>query len=179
MHTSKLIFGLCLAIAGAASAQQQPYQPYAQQPYAQQPYAQPPYGQPPYGQPPYAQPPYAGYGVQQQYPGAYAARPQPHLETRLNLGLVITGSVILGVFWATNIFTGLLAGVDLFGSARASQWDGFRLSSIIPVIGPWIQLGVKPTSFDADNWGTWLIIDGLLQATGLALLIIGIATPVQ
>ncbi|AKF10282.1 hypothetical protein [Sandaracinus amylolyticus] len=46
----------------------------------------------------------------------------------------------------------------------------------MPIAGPWIQLAVKPTAFDSDDRGTWLIFDGLLQAAGAALLIAGIAT---
>ncbi|MCZ7686595.1 MAG: hypothetical protein M5U28_50745 [Sandaracinaceae bacterium] len=47
----------------------------------------------------------------------------------------------------------------------------------MPIAGPWIQIGIKPTTFDQDYWGMWLVIDGLLQAAGATMLIIGIATP--
>lgn len=131
----------------------------------------------------YAQPqPYA----QPQYQPAYAATPQygarptgtPHEVTRPNMGLIISGAVILGVSWISNIVVSMFAGLDPFGSSSsASDWDAFRLSSLIPVAGPWIELAAKPTSFDNDGWAEWLILDGLLQLTGATLLIIGAVTP--
>lgn len=103
---------------------------------------------------------------------------EPEDETRPNLGAIIPGAVLLGVGWIANFIVGLPAGDDPFVSGGAGdEWDAFRLASIIPVAGPWVQLAVKPTDFDQDYWATWLIIDGLLQAAGLTVLIVGIATP--
>lgn len=103
---------------------------------------------------------------------------EPEDESRPNLGAIIPGAVLLGVGWVANLIVGLPAGDDPFVSGGAGdEWDAFRLSSIIPVAGPWVQLAVKPTDFDQDYWATWLIIDGLLQAAGLTVLIVGIATP--
>lgn len=170
--------GVCSPIAPQGEAvappppQEQPQgQPQPQEqlqaPGQPQLYVQPqPYPQ----QPPYAQP--------QPYAPAYGApMGAPHVVERANLALIITGSVLLGVSWVSNIFTGLFAGLELFGSGGSSRWDTFRAMSLVPVAGPWAQLAAKPTSFDQDDWGTWLIINGLLQAGGLTMLIIGIATP--
>ncbi len=99
-------------------------------------------------------------------------------EERPNLALIIPGAVLLGVGWITNIIVGLPAGDDPFRAGGAGEeWTAFRACSIIPVVGPWIQLAVQPTHFDQDSWGMYLIIDGLLQTAGLTLLVVGIATP--
>jgi hypothetical protein len=127
------------------------------------------YGQQPYVvQPGYPQPYYA---PQPQQPA------QPRTVERTNWGLLIAGIAMLAASYAANVLISMFAGLELFGSSDASLWDGFRYSSLIPIVGPWIQIGVKPTSFDNDNWGIWLIIDGILQAGGLSMLIIGLITP--
>lgn len=159
----------------AAQAQQaQPGQPqvvYVQPQPAAQPVPQP--GQPqvvyvqaqPYGQQAYGQ------------PVAAAPMGTPHTRERPNLGLIIPGAVMLGVGWIMNFIVGLPAGDDPFSGGSSEEWDAFRLSSLIPVAGPWVQLGVKPTDFRQDYWPVWLIFDGVLQAAGTLMLIIGIATP--
>ena len=93
-----------------------------------------------------------------------------------HIGLIVSGAVLLGVGWIANFIVGLPAGDDPFRSGAEPEWEAFRYSSFIPIAGPWVQIGVKPTSFTQDYWAIWLIIDGLLQATGTALLIAGIAT---
>lgn len=129
--------------------------------YAQpQPYYAPP-PQPAYQQPVYAQP---------------AQPAQPRTVTRPNIGLIVSGSVLLGVGWVTNFITGLPAGDDPFTSGSEPEWDAFRVTSLIPVAGPWIQLGVKPTAFSQDYWAPWLIINGLMQVSGVTMLIIGAST---
>lgn len=98
--------------------------------------------------------------------------------TRANFGLIIPGAVLWGVGWVANFIVGLPAGDDPFRSGGASEaWTAFRLASLIPLAGPWVQLGVQPTRFEQDSWGMWLIIDGLLQLAGATMLFIGIATP--
>ncbi len=153
-----------LCMSGACVQQQSAAQVYAQpQPYPGQQYQQ-------YPQPAYA--PQPGYAP--QYP---APARQPHDVTRPNVGLIVSGAVMLGVGWITNIVAGMFAGLELYGSSSSGQWDSFRVSSIIPVAGPWVQLAVKPTSFSNDGWAEWLIIDGLLQLAGATLLVVGVALP--
>ncbi len=157
--------------------QQQQGYPQQQQGYPQQqqgyPQQQQGYPQQQQGYPQQQQ----GYPQQQQgYPQQYGQPPpagQPHTVSRPNLGLIISGAVLLGAGWIGNIIPGLFAGIG----SSSSDWNAFRGTSVIPVLGPWIQLAVKPTSFRNDDWGGWLIVDGALQAAGLALLIIGLATP--
>jgi hypothetical protein len=159
-----LAISLCMVASGARAQQQQQPQPAPQQVPA--PYYP--------AQPYYVAQPQPYYAPQPQAP----QRPTtPHTEERANLGLIISGAVILGVGWVVNILSGVFAGVELFGSDASSEWDAFRFSAFVPIAGPWIQLATKPTSFSQDYWGPWLIIDGLLQATGLTMLVIGIATP--
>ncbi|MBN8612813.1 MAG: hypothetical protein J0L92_19615 [Deltaproteobacteria bacterium] len=99
-------------------------------------------------------------------------------RSRPNLGLIIPGAVLLGVGWVFNFIVGLPAGDDPFdGSPPDERWNTFRGFSLIPAIGPWVQLAVQPSGFNSDYWGMWLILNGVLQTTGLVLLIVGIATP--
>lgn len=128
----------------------------------QQVYVQPgqQYVQPQYGQPVYAQP------VRQL---------QPRTETGHMTGLIVSGAVILGVGWLSNIFVSVFAGV---GGTSSDEWDTFRYLGIVPVLGPWIQMAVKPTSLDEDDWAYYLTINGIIQAVGTTMLVLGIAIPV-
>jgi hypothetical protein len=125
---------------------QAPPQQYAPVVQYQQPYAQPVYSEPP------------------------RRRGGP------NLGLIISGAVLLGVGWIGDFLVSLPAGDDPFHSGAEPEWSSFRYTSFIPIAGPWVQLAVKPTEFDNDYWGMWLIIDGLMQAAGITMLVAGIAT---
>lgn len=109
------------------------------------------------------------------YATAPAPAPPPARRSRAHLGLIISGAVVLGVGWIVNIIPGLFAGTDPFGSDDAG-WDEFRVASILPIAGPWVQLALKPTDFRNDGWGPWLIANGIWQGAGAALLIAGLAT---
>jgi hypothetical protein len=121
-------------------------------------------------QPVYVQQVQPGYVVAQPQP-AYA--PPPRRRGGGGIGLIVSGAVLLGVGWIANFIVGLGGGDDPFRSGAEPEWEAFRYSSFIPIAGPWVQLALKPTSFTQDYWAIWLIIDGLLQATGTALLISG------
>ncbi len=112
------------------------------------------------------------------YTPAPAPAPPPARRSRAHLGLIISGAVVLGVGWIVNIIPGLFAGTDPFGSDDPG-WDGFRLASLLPIAGPWVQLALKPTDFRNDAWGPWLIANGIWQAlvcTAVGLVIAGLAT---
>ncbi len=141
-------------------ATQAPAPQPAPQPYvAVQPQPQP-YGQP-YPGPVYAQQPQPA--------------PQPQTRERPIWGLIISGAVVLGVSWLVHAalispLAGWSASADL-----QPEWEAFRITGVIPVVGPWIQMGVKPGSLSNDSWAGYLAVNGLLQAGGLTMLILGIA----
>ena len=116
-------------------------------------------------------------------PQPLVVQPQPAqslttTRSRPNLGLIIPGAVLLGVGWVFNFVVGLPAGDDPFDHAPPDErWNTFRGFSLVPAIGPWVQLAVQPSDFNSDYWGMWLILNGVLQTTGLVLLVVGIATP--
>lgn len=135
------------------------------------------------GQSPYVLPPaYASGGANAAYVPPTAATTEAAREDaprpRRSLGLLIAGPIVLAVPWLLNGIAGLFAGVHIsFGSSGApddARWDAFRWAGFIPLFGPWIELAIKPTRFDQDGWGGWLVLNGLLQATGLGILIAGI-----
>lgn len=138
------------------------------------PQQQPP---PPQGQV-VVQPAPQQYGQPQQQPQYYQPAPVPQREQRTRSrpiwGLVIPGAVVLGVSWILHA-----AVVSPFAGYSATSgfqpdWATFRWTGLIPVAGPWIQLAVKPGGFE-DSWAGYLVVDGLLQAAGLTMLILGIA----
>jgi hypothetical protein len=118
-------------------------------------------------QPVYPQPTYAP---------VYAQPAPARSHSGPNIGLIVSGSVMLGVGWISNFLIGIGAGTDPFSSHSQPEWDTFRGTSFIPIAGPWVQLAVKPNGFTDDMWGGWLILDGLIQGAGTILLIAGIAT---
>ncbi|HEV8245286.1 MAG TPA: hypothetical protein VGP93_05945, partial [Polyangiaceae bacterium] len=114
---------------------------------------------------------YLPYQTGQPIPQGY------YLESGVRRGPVIAGSIVLAVPYVFGV-----AFTDL---------DQERVWLIVPVIGPWVTMAntdysctTSPTSasysFDCDTrraGRTLLILDGLMQATGAALLIYGIASP--
>ena len=166
--TAVIALAMLTTTAAGAEAQEVTVQAQTPPPPQYQPQPQPYYApQPVYQQPVYAQPVYA-QPVRQG---------TSRTVTRPNVGLIVSGAVLLGGGWVANIITGLPAGDDPFSSGSEPEWDTFRGVSLVPVAGPWIQLGVKPTTFSQDYWAPWLIIDGLMQVAGITMLVIGIATP--
>lgn len=101
-------------------------------------------------------------------------------------GLMIGGIAMFAGGWIAGLLIGVFGGyhdrscIDLWGGGCSlppgtswdPAWDNFRASSLVPLIGPWIQLAVKPPS--DDGWPEWLVADGLLQAAGFAMMIAGI-----
>ncbi|MEO5726602.1 MAG: hypothetical protein ABI134_33315 [Byssovorax sp.] len=158
--------------------------------YGQQP--PPGYGQPPpgYGQPPpgYAQPGYgppppgAYYAPAPGYPGAPMGPKVLDYEegdsipagyrtgTRVRKGLVIGGSVMLGVGYLITI---MAAGI---GQAVNEVADGNKDFGplLIPVVGPFVGMATT----DPSTGGAFgLAFLGTVQTAGLAMLIGGIAAP--
>jgi hypothetical protein len=102
------------------------------------------------------------------------ARPR---RDRTPLALTIAGAAVLGGGWVLNIIPGVFAGNDGCGftgcSPESQRWTAFRATSLIPLIGPWIQMGVAP---NLNNWWPiWLAFDGLVQTAGFVMLVYGLA----
>jgi hypothetical protein len=162
---------------------------HAQEPAAGAPPPGPEVGVPaPAQSPPPNYPQYPPGTPYQQYPGAQGTyvpqgpnvwpryikdwdegQPIPygyHPETRAKKGLVITGAVLFGVVY---LLSTLVASVD------DNSYDGNRYSALwIPIIGPFIQLG---SNGNASGDNETLVLDGLAQAAGVTMLVLGLAFP--
>lgn len=96
-------------------------------------------------------------------PIPYGYRP----ETRIRKGLVIGGAVTLGSLYLISASIGSLA-KDIDSSS-----DAFT-PLFFPVVGPFVTIQTA----DSQGSGTFfLLIDGVGQTAGLAMLIAGIASP--
>jgi hypothetical protein len=154
--------------------------------YGQQP--PPGYGQPPpgYGQPPagYGQPPAgAYYAPAPGYPGMPMGPKVLDYEegdaipagyrtgTRIRKGLVIGGSVMLGVSYLITIMAaGIGQAVNDVGTQGTKDFGPL----LIPVAGPFIGIA---TTHASSGGAFGLAFLGTVQTAGLAMLIGGIAAP--
>jgi hypothetical protein len=58
--------------------------------------------------------------------------------------------------------------------AVSSTYDKDRLL-LIPIAGPWIDLGLRPPSTSDENWARFgLVVDGVAQLAGLVLVVTGL-----
>jgi hypothetical protein len=144
----------------------QPFPGYAPQPL---PGAAPPpgYAVPPaYNPAPYYYGPPAPLGPRtipwhegEQIPPGY------HKGSQVRKGLVIAGSILFGTAWIPTTVVVSLAGTPL---------------GVIPVFGPFVVAGQNGSGSNdgVNNLGAvtqaWLVIDGLQQGAGLAMLIVGL-----
>jgi hypothetical protein len=120
---------------------------------------------PPIPRPPWVTPPvYATGPMWAEYaslpPGRY------RLETQAWEPPIVAGAITLGSAY-------LLSGI---GAAFAQ--DQGALPLFIPIVGPWITLGVEGSSGQFDSaglgmLGAVLVFDGLAQAGGVVLMIVG------
>lgn len=147
----------------------------------------PPYGYPPPGYPPpypgYP-PPYAGYPPRAASRGPkilpYREGSEPpagyHLEERTRRGPIIAGSITLGTLYLLSTLVASAADYD-----NASGW------LLVPALGPWLTLAQRddcsPTigAYQSECAGdrtakTLLVIDGLGQSAGAALLVWGMSS---
>jgi len=104
-------------------------------------------------------PPHMDWDDDRQAPPGY------HLETRVRKGLVIGGAVTFGSMYLLTALTAAAIN-DSRGSANGSLL-------YIPVAGPFLYLGEA----GSQSGKLVLIIDGVAQAAGAAMLIAGIAAP--
>jgi hypothetical protein len=131
-------------------------------------YGAPSYGAPGYGAPGYGAPSRADERAEAKERKRMVRRWEPgdpiplgyHVVNRPRLGLAIAGGVLLGTFWTGSIIGAL--------STHASGY----LPLIAPVAGPFIAIGTT-----RSDWGAILLVgDGLIQASGLAMLLAGALT---
>ena len=127
----------------------------------------PPPSPPAQSQPGYRPPsPRLGYDAPRRV--KYGGGPIPsyaHFETSPRLGLVISGAAVLGGAYLISV----LAAIGYCGPG-SSCING---ALYIPLIGPFIVAAQAPSSGGA----TLAIFDGVVQLTGLGLLIAGFAAP--
>lgn len=181
---------------GATAAQPTTAAPLAPPPAAPPGAAPAPAGYPPAGYPAYPPaaypPPPPGYAY--AYPTAlrppesipYEGGPVPagyHVEDRPRRGMLIAGPVILGVPY--------VLGLTVASSENFPNSTGWL---VVPALGPWITLAARHRSglCTSDTFGTctssgvddsidsttrtFLILDGLAQATGAILFIYGLSS---
>jgi hypothetical protein len=167
-----------LAAASPALAQGAPPPPppgYEQPPpgYYVQPGQPPPYyGQPPQGSAYYVPP--GSYGMQPvgpkylEWEEGDPVQPGYHPTTRIRRGLVIGGAVTFGTTYLLTAFT---AAILVEGGSNNGSIYGPLFA---PVLGPFITIGTA----HASGSGTFvLVLDGLAQTGGLAMLIAGLVAP--
>ena len=95
--------------------------------------------------------PYAGGPV----PDGYVPTSRP------SRGPLITGSLLLGIPYALTLLP-----------EETSDW------ALIPAVGPWIQLATRDCSAgECNRDSTTMVISGILQTTGAALLIHSFVKP--
>lgn len=101
--------------------------------------------------------------------------PGYHPDTRVRRGLVIGGAVTFGVMYLLSALTAAVSmsacSAKTFATSSTCTDLGFLL---VPVAGPFIEIAHSK----ADAGGAViLVIDGIAQAGGVAMLILGIALP--
>jgi hypothetical protein len=100
-------------------------------------------------------------GVLEWEPGQ-AIPPGYEKRTQVRKGFVIAGSILFGTAWLSSVITA--AGVD-------------EPALAVPVVGPWILAAQIGTDSVNLLFKTLFIADGIQQAAGLALLIVGLTAP--
>jgi hypothetical protein len=126
-----------------------------------------------------------------------AAGAAPDLESGSGLAAIASASgasralhvQVAGIAGARTLHMGVAGGLDVGAVALApsgrlggcsgssdpafdAAWGDFRAFSLVPLVGPWLQLAVLPTA--SNFWPFWLVLDGLVQASGFVALLGGI-----
>lgn len=94
--------------------------------------------------------------------------PGYHAETRIRTGLVVGGAVTFGCFYLLTV----LVGAAISDTSRYSSSDSGELL-YVPVAGPFLQM----TKTDSSTLNVMLAIDGVAQAAGATMLIVGLTSP--
>jgi hypothetical protein len=122
----------------------------------------------------------SGPRVIKDYQDGEAVPPGYHAETRVRTGLVVGGAVTFGCLYMLSVLTAALVSdanratisYSSSGSSMRSNNDNADLL-YVPVAGPFLQM--TKTVSSAGN--VMLAIDGIAQAAGATMLIVGITSP--
>lgn len=95
--------------------------------------------------------------------------PGYHAESRVRSGLVVGGAVTFGVMYLLSVLVG--AAISDTNKAIGGKETGDLL--YIPVAGPFLQM----TKTESSSGNVTLAIDGIAQAAGATMLIVGITSP--
>jgi hypothetical protein len=102
----------------------------------------------------------------EDWPEGTAAPAGYHWTQRPRLGPIIAGATVLGVLWGVSALVGAAAFDDTHDPAY--EW------LYVPVAGPFLEL----TNTTSAAGSVTLVIDGVGQAAGAALLIWGLTSPI-
>lgn len=95
--------------------------------------------------------------------------PGYHAETRVRSGLVVGGAITFGVMYLLSV----LVGAAITDSSRAFGGKESGEFLYVPVAGPFLQM----TKTESSSGNVTLAIDGIAQAAGATMLIVGITSP--
>ncbi len=103
--------------------------------------------------------------------------------------MMVAGGALLVGGWGANALAGFSAGVECSigigfygysgggggsGCQHNPQWESFREWSLVPVVGPYMQLATLPEDGRGGAWPGWTIASAVLQTSGLALVLAGL-----
>lgn len=104
------------------------------------------------------------------YEEGEAIPPGYHAETKARVGLLVGGAVTFGVLYLLSVLTGAIIH-DVNKGDRNGGDDGAFL--YVPVAGPFLQM----TKTESGTGNVVLAIDGIAQAAGATMFIVGITSP--
>ena len=100
--------------------------------------------------------------------------PGYHPESRVRTGLVVGGAVTFGVMYLLSVLVGAAIS-DANKVNKAYGGNGGETGDLlyVPVAGPFLQM----TKTESSSGNVTLAIDGIAQAAGATMLIVGITSP--
>lgn len=96
--------------------------------------------------------------------------PGYHAEAKIRTGLVVGGAVTFGVLYLLSALVG--AAINDVNKATSSSNDSGDFL-FVPVAGPFLQM----TKTETSTGNVFLAIDGIAQAAGATMLIVGLTSP--
>lgn len=96
--------------------------------------------------------------------------PGYHAESKIRTGLVVGGAVTFGVLYLLSALVGAAIN-DVNKATNSSNDSGDFL--FVPVAGPFLQM----TKTESSTGNVFLAIDGIAQAAGATMLIVGLTSP--